>query len=79
MFINEIVKAYVQQFNQESVLQVVDEDVKVSFITGNEATSVSEPTPVLSLISIGIAGTLIVLKKKLKIRKIAIKSILRRL
>jgi hypothetical protein len=29
--INEIVKAYVQQFNQESVLQVVNEDIKASF------------------------------------------------
>jgi hypothetical protein len=46
------------------VLQVVDEDIEVSFITGNEATAVPELTTVLSLISIGIAGTLIVLKRK---------------
>ncbi|HEY9621828.1 MAG TPA: DUF3574 domain-containing protein [Crinalium sp.] len=31
--IHEIVKAYTQQFNQESVLQVVDEDITVDFNT----------------------------------------------
>lgn len=74
LFINEIVKAYVQRFNQESVLQVVDEDVEVAFITGTRATSVPEPTAAFSLISIGIAGTLIVLKGKLKIRSNKLKG-----
>lgn len=61
--INEIVKAYVQQFNQESVLQVVDEDVQVDFITSRQI-SVPEPTTVLSLISIGIVITLTGKKKR---------------
>jgi hypothetical protein len=64
--INEIVRAYVQQFNQESVLQVVDEDVEVTFITATRPISVPEPTAILSLVGIGILGSLAVVKRKLQ-------------
>jgi len=69
LFINEIVRAYVQQFNQESVLQVVDEDVEVTFISATKPISVPEPSAALSLITVGLIAALGVLKTELQTRK----------
>ena len=58
--IDEIITDYLQQFNQESVLLVVDEDVAVTF----DAQSVPEPRIVLGLLLSSVFG-LSVCKSKL--------------
>lgn len=57
--IDEIIEAYIQQFNQESVLVVVDEDVEVAF----DAESVPEPSTVLGLLAMGCFGVMVRYKK----------------
>ncbi len=61
--LDEIVAAYIQQFNQESVLLVVDEDVKVAF-DASPTTSVPEPASVLGLLTFGALGAGFGLKRK---------------
>ncbi|MBD2537162.1 DUF3574 domain-containing protein, partial [Nostoc flagelliforme FACHB-838] len=59
--INQIIEAYLQQFSQESVLTVVDEDIRVRFV---ESEPVPEPSSVTGAL---LFSTLIVacrLKKK---------------
>ena len=60
-----IIRDYIQQFNQESVLLVVDEDVEVVF-DAEAPTDVPEPGLILGLLA---SGTVAVLsyKKKLKV------------
>ncbi|MBD2536825.1 DUF3574 domain-containing protein, partial [Nostoc flagelliforme FACHB-838] len=41
--INQIIEAYLQQFSQESVLTIVDEDIRVRFV---ESEPVPEPSSV---------------------------------
>jgi hypothetical protein len=62
--INEVVRAYVQQFRQESVLQVADENVEVSFISSQRPISVPEPSLTVSLLTLGVLGTSSAFKKK---------------
>ncbi|MEA5624664.1 DUF3574 domain-containing protein [Nostoc sp. UHCC 0251] len=59
--INQIIEAYLQQFSQESVLTVVDEDIRVRFV---ESEPVPEPSSVTGAL---LFSTLIVacrLRKK---------------
>jgi transcription termination factor NusB len=56
--LDEIIQAYIQQFHQESVLAVVDEDVEVVFDDKSPA-SVPEPKSVVGLFAIGILGATI--------------------
>jgi uncharacterized protein YggL (DUF469 family) len=53
--ISEIIAAYQQEFNQESVLLVVDEEVEVTFDSSDQ-TTVVEPGTVLALFITGIIG-----------------------
>jgi transcription termination factor NusB len=53
--IDEIIQSYTEQFQQESVLLVVDEDVEVAFDASSN-TSVPEPSFVLALLGLGILG-----------------------
>ena len=62
--INEIISSYIQQFNQESVLAVVDEDIHVAFTT----EAVPEPSSVLGLLTFGTMIVGFALKKKRAIR-----------
>ncbi len=64
--INEVVRAYVQQFRQQSVLQVADENVEVSFISSKRPISVPEPSLTVSLLTLGVLGTSSAFKKKKK-------------
>lgn len=52
--IDEVIKAYTQQFNQESVLQVVDEDVEVTFNSQSPTEMVPEPMTAVGPLTIGI-------------------------
>ncbi|MBD2102653.1 DUF3574 domain-containing protein [Leptolyngbya sp. FACHB-261] len=63
--IDEIIGAYIQQFNQESVLLSVDEDVEVAFDAGSPAEAVPEPAAIWGLLASGAIGVL-VRKRKLK-------------
>ncbi|HEY9650884.1 MAG TPA: DUF3574 domain-containing protein [Coleofasciculaceae cyanobacterium] len=63
--LDEIVAAYIQQFNQESVLLVVDEDVEVAFDT-SPTTSVPEPTSVFSLFTFSALATGFAFKRKFR-------------
>ena len=62
--IYDIVNKYTQQFNQESVLQVLDESLDVTFITTSKPTSVPEPALIWGLITLGAMGAGSKLKKK---------------
>jgi Protein of unknown function (DUF3574) len=68
--INDVVRAYVQQFRQESVLQVVDENVEVSFISSQRPISVPEPSLTVSLLTLGVLGTSSAFKKKFTAKKV---------
>ncbi|MCU0536974.1 MAG: DUF3574 domain-containing protein [Hydrococcus sp. Prado102] len=59
--LDEIIKAYTQEFKQESVLTVVDEDVEI--FDAKSPTSVPEPKFVIGLFAIGVLGTSIRQKK----------------
>jgi transcription termination factor NusB len=61
--IDEIIAAYTQQFNQESVLQVVDEEIDVAF-DAEPIADVPEPASILGLLAIGILGVGGILKRK---------------
>jgi transcription termination factor NusB len=61
--IDEIITAYTQQFNQESVLQVVDEDIDVTFDT-EAIEDVPEPASILGLLAIGTLGVGGILKRR---------------
>jgi hypothetical protein len=62
--IDEIITAYLAQFNQESVL-VVDEDVNVAF-EALPTKSVPEPSSILGLLVFGVLGTGGVLRRSQK-------------
>jgi mannose/fructose-specific phosphotransferase system component IIA len=62
--IDEIILAYTRQFNQESVLLVVDEDVSVAFDVSPPA-SVAEPTSSLGLLMFGSLGAGFMFRRKL--------------
>jgi len=62
--IYDIVNKYTQQFNQESVLQVLDESLDVTFITAPKPTSVPEPALMWGLTALGVLGAGSALKKK---------------
>ncbi|MBD2463504.1 DUF3574 domain-containing protein [Oscillatoria sp. FACHB-1407] len=61
--IDEIITAYTQQFNQESVLQVVDEDIDVAF-DAEPIADVPEPASILGLLTIGVLGVGGILKRR---------------
>jgi transcription termination factor NusB len=61
--IDEIITAYTQRFNQESVLIVVDEDIEVAF-DAESPTDVPEPKAVLGLVAIALLGTGTTLKNR---------------
>ncbi|MCC5621943.1 DUF3574 domain-containing protein [Nostoc sp. CHAB 5715] len=63
--ISDIINKYTQQFNQESVLQVLDDNVNVSFITAPEPISVPEPAFAWGLVALGVLGAGSALKKKI--------------
>ncbi|MEH2204106.1 MAG: DUF3574 domain-containing protein [Nostoc sp.] len=63
--IYNIINKYTQRFNQESVLQVVDENVNVSFITASQPVTIPESSFAWGLVALGILGTGSVLKKKI--------------
>jgi hypothetical protein len=63
--IYDIINKYTQQFNQESVLQVFDDNVNISFITAPKPISVPEPAFAWGLVALGILGAGSTLKKKL--------------
>ncbi|NJK49243.1 DUF3574 domain-containing protein [Candidatus Gracilibacteria bacterium] len=60
--LDEIIKAYIEQFRQESVLAVVDEDVEV-IVDSKSPTSVPEPQSAIGLFAIGVLGASIRQKK----------------
>jgi hypothetical protein len=62
--IDDIVNKYTQQFNQESVLQVLDESLNVTFITAPKPASVPEPALMWGLTTLAILGAGSALKKK---------------
>jgi Protein of unknown function (DUF3574) len=59
--IDEIIETYIQQFNQESVLVVVDENIEVAF----DAKPVPESNTVLGLLAMGCFGVIVCYKKRL--------------
>jgi Protein of unknown function (DUF3574)/PEP-CTERM motif len=61
--IDEIIAAYTQQFNQESVLQVVDEEIDVAF-DAEPIEDVPEPASILGLLAIGVLGVRGILKRR---------------
>lgn len=61
--IDEIIIAYIQRFNQESVLVVVDEDIEVAF-DAESPTDVPEPGASLGLLAIALLGTGTLLKNR---------------
>ncbi|NEQ22460.1 MAG: PEP-CTERM sorting domain-containing protein, partial [Microcoleus sp. SIO2G3] len=65
--IDEVITAYIEQFNQESVLLVVDEDVEVAF-DASPSTSVPEPASILGLLTFSALGVGSVLKRKMSFR-----------
>ncbi|MEH2252560.1 MAG: DUF3574 domain-containing protein [Nostoc sp.] len=62
--IYDIISKYTQQFNQESVLQVIDDSVDVNFIAASQPISIPEPSFAWSLVALGVLGAGSVLKKK---------------
>jgi hypothetical protein len=63
--IYNIVSQYTQQFNQESVLQVVDDNIDVELITAPQPVTVPEPGCAKGFIAWIILGSSLVLKKKI--------------
>jgi transcription termination factor NusB len=61
--IDEIIIAYTQRFNQESVLIVVDEDIEVAF-DAESPTDVPEPAVGLGLLAIALLGAGTLLKNR---------------
>ncbi|MBD1868503.1 DUF3574 domain-containing protein [Cyanobacteria bacterium FACHB-471] len=61
--IDEIITAYTQRFNQESVLIVVDEDIEIAF-DAESPTDVPEPGAGLGLLAIALLGTGTLLKNR---------------
>jgi DNA/RNA-binding domain of Phe-tRNA-synthetase-like protein len=59
--IDEIIQSYTEQFNQESVLLTVDEDVEVAFEASSK-TSIPEPSSILALFALGTLAVKRVLK-----------------
>ncbi len=60
--IDQVIRAYSQQFNSKNVLLVIDEEIEVTF--GAELpNNSSEPNLVLELIAAGAFGTVLCLKK----------------
>ncbi|WP_193199563.1 DUF3574 domain-containing protein [Nostoc sp. MG11] len=59
--INQIIGTYLQQFNQESVLTVVDEDIRVRFV---ESEPVPEPSSVAGVLLFSTSIIALRLKKK---------------
>ncbi|MDZ7950676.1 DUF3574 domain-containing protein [Nostoc sp. DedQUE09] len=59
--INQIIEAYLQQFSQESVLTVVDEDIRVRFV---ESQPVPEPSSVTGALLFSTLIVACILKKK---------------
>jgi hypothetical protein len=59
--INQIIGAYLQQFNQESVLTVVDEDIRVRFV---ESEPIPEPSSVAGVLLFSTSIIALRLKKK---------------
>lgn len=59
--LNQIVTAYVQQFNQESVLTVVDEEIGVRFV---ESQPIPTPSSTIGLLLFGTLAIALRLKKK---------------
>lgn len=62
--IYDIISKYTQQFNQESVLQVIDDNVDVNFIAASQPITIPEPSFAWSLVALGLLGAGSVLKKK---------------
>jgi len=62
--LDEIIIAYTQRFNQESVLIVVDEDIEVAFDAELPA-DIPEPAARLGLLAIAILGTGMTLKNRI--------------
>jgi Protein of unknown function (DUF3574) len=56
--LDEIIAAYKKQFNQESVLLVVDEDLKVAFDAKSPSTAIPEPRFVLGLLIFAVLGAI---------------------
>jgi transcription termination factor NusB len=56
--IDEIIRTYIQQFNQESVLLAVDEDIEVAF-GPKSPTAIPEPSIILGLILSSATGILV--------------------
>jgi transcription termination factor NusB len=63
--IDEIIQSYTEQFNQESVLLTVDEDVEVAFDASSK-TSIPEPSAILALFALGTLAVKKFSKKRLK-------------
>ncbi|MBD6618647.1 DUF3574 domain-containing protein [Komarekiella sp. 'clone 1'] len=61
--INQIIGAYLQKFNQESVLTVVDEDIRVRFV---ESEPVPEPSSVAGVLLFSTSIIALRLKKKVQ-------------
>ncbi len=59
--INQIVTAYVQQFNQKSILTVVDEEISVRFV---ESQPIPTPSSTIGLLLFGTLAIALRLKKK---------------
>jgi transcription termination factor NusB len=61
--LDEIIKAYIKQFNQESVLAVVDEDVEVVF-DAKSPPSVPEPKSAIALTTLGMLMLKAIVRQK---------------
>ncbi|ELR99987.1 DUF3574 domain-containing protein [Gloeocapsa sp. PCC 73106] len=53
--LDNIVESYIEQFNQESVLLVIDEDQEVAF-DAPPNVAIPEPSPILGLFVLGVLG-----------------------
>ncbi|MEH2393769.1 MAG: hypothetical protein V7K21_19610 [Nostoc sp.] len=62
--IYDIISKYTQQFNQESVLQVVDDNVDVNFIAASQPITIPEPSFAWGLVALSLLGAGLVLKEK---------------
>lgn len=59
--IAQVIEAYIDQFNQESVLLVIDEDVAVAFDAST--TTVPEPSSVLGILTFAVLGASMLKRK----------------